>query len=69
MQNIKTIPQLAVQNLPADLESKADADEVVLLTGNQTVEGNKNLTETPVIQLWNADINPTANQTIVFFNQ
>lgn len=66
MQNIKTIPQLAVQNLPADLESKADADEVVLLTGNQTVEGNKNLTETPVIQLWNADINPTANQTIVF---
>lgn len=35
MQNIKTIPQLAVQNLPADLESKADADEVVLLTGNQ----------------------------------
>ena len=66
MQNIKTIPQLAVQNLPADLESKADADKVVLLTGNQTVEGNKNLTETPVIQLWNADINPTANQTIVF---
>ena len=66
MQNIKTIPQLAVQNLPADLESKADADEVVFLTGNQTVEGNKNLTETPVIQLWNADINPTANQTIVF---
>lgn len=66
MQNIKTIPQLAVQNLPADLESKADADEVVLLTGNQTVEGNKNLTETPVIQLWNADIKPTANQTIVF---
>lgn len=66
MQNIKTIPQLAVQNLPADLKSKADADEVVLLTGNQTVEGNKNLTETPVIQLWNADINPTANQTIVF---
>lgn len=66
MQNIKTIPQLAVQNLPADLESKADANEVVLLTGNQTVEGNKNLTETPVIQLWNADIKPTANQTIVF---